>query len=117
MARSFGIALRERRRTAGLSQRQLAESVSLDFSYISKLENDRLPPPAADTVVQICRALSIPPGELLALAGKIPSQVHEGVSTSAAAQDFLREAQQMRLSDGEWRRMVSTLRRLRERSR
>jgi len=117
MARSFGTALRERRRAARLSQRQLAERAALDFSYISKLENDRLPPPAADTVLQICHVLDIPPGELLALAGKIPSQVHEGVSTSAAAQDFLREAQEMKLSDGEWRRMVSTLRRLRERPR
>lgn len=117
MVRSFGTALRERRHAAGLSQRQLAERAALDFSYISKLENDRLPPPAADTVVQICGVLGIPPGELLALAGKIPSQVREGVSTSPAAQDFLREAQQMKLSDAEWRRMASTLRRLRERSR
>ena len=109
--------MRERRRVAGLSQRQLAERAALDFSYISKLENDRLPPPAADTVVQICRVLGIPPGELLALAGKIPSKVREGVSTSAAAQDFLQEAQQMKLSDAEWRRMAGTLRRLRERPR
>ena len=117
MVRSFGTALRERRHAAGLSQRQLAERAALDFSYISKLENDRLPPPAADTVVQICGVLGIPSGELLALAGKIPSQVREGVSTSPAAQDFLREAQQMKLSDAEWMRMVSTLRRLRERQR
>jgi transcriptional regulator with XRE-family HTH domain len=117
MARTFGTALRERRRAAGLSQRQLAERAALDFSYISKLENDRLPSPAADTVVKMCRVLGVLPGELLALAGKIPSQVREGVSTSAAAQDFLREAQQMKLSDAEWRRMASTLRRLRERPR
>ena len=117
MARSFGAALRERRRAAGLSQRQLAEGAALDFSYISKIENDRLSAPAADTVVQICRVLGVPPGEMLALAGKIPSQVREGVSTSPAAQDFLQEAQQMKLSDAEWRRMASTLRRLRERPR
>lgn len=117
MTRTFGAALRERRRAAGLSQRQLAERAALDFSYISKLENDRLPPPAADTVVELCRILGTPSEELLALTGKIPSQVQQTISTSAAAQDFLREAQQMKLSDAEWRRMASTLRRLRERPR
>lgn len=117
MAQSFGTTLRERRRAAGLSQRELAERVGLDFSYISKVENDRLPPPAADTVVKLCRILETAPEELLALTGKFPSQVQRTVSGSVAAQDFLREAEEMRLSDEEWRRMASTLRRLRGRLR
>jgi len=117
MARSFGGALRERRRAAGLSQRELAERAGLDFSYISKIENDRLPPPAADTVVKLCRILGTPSEELLALTGKIPSQVQQSLSTSAAAQEFLQEARRMKLSETEWRRMASTLRRLRERTR
>lgn len=117
MARSFGGALRERRRAAGLSQRELAKRAGLDFSYISKIENDRSPPPAADTVVQLCRILGTPPEELLALTGKIPSEVQETVSTSAAAQEFLQEAQRMRLSEAEWRRMATALRGLREQSR
>lgn len=117
MPRSFGTALREHRRAGGLTQRQLAERASLDFSYISKLENDRLPSPSADTVVNICSVLGIPPGDLLALAGKIPSHVRDDVGANATAQEFLLEAQEMKLSDGEWRRMVNTLRRLRGRSR
>lgn len=117
MVQSFGTALRERRRAAGLSQRELAERAGLDFSYISKVENERLPPPAADTVVKLCHVLETAPEELLALTGKIPSQVQRTVSSSVAAQDFLREAQEMKLSDEEWRRMASTLRRLRGRLR
>lgn len=117
MARSFGEVLRERRRAAGLTQRQLAERAGLDFSYISKIENDRLPPPAADTVVKLCRFLGIPSEELLALTGKIPSQVQQSVSTSAAAQEFLQEARRMKLSETEWRRMATVMRGLRERSR
>lgn len=110
----FGEVLRERRREAGLTQRELAERAKLDFSYISKLENNRLPPPAADTVVQLCRIIGISPEELLALTGKIPSEIQQTVSSSPAAQKFLREAQRMKLSEGEWKRISSSLRKLRD---
>jgi transcriptional regulator with XRE-family HTH domain len=110
----FGEVLREKRRAAGISQRRLAERVGLDFSYISKLENGRLPPPAADTIVDICRVLGARPEELLALTGKLPSGVQETVGTSEAAQEFLQEARQMRLTDAEWQQMVRSLKRLRD---
>lgn len=113
MDETFGAALRERRRAAGLSQRELAERIGLDFSYISKVENGRLPPPAADTVVTMCRVLGVPAEELLALAGKLPSDVRQRVSTNQVAQQFLIEAGQMRLTDEEWRQMVASLRHLR----
>ncbi len=54
---TFGELLREKRRTAGVSQRELAAGAGLDFSYISKLENGRIPPPAADTAFAIARSL------------------------------------------------------------
>ena len=47
MAKTFGQSLRELRSSKIVSQRELAEKVGVDFSYISKVENDRLPPPAA----------------------------------------------------------------------
>lgn len=115
MNNAFGEALRERRRVAGLSQRDLAERTRLDFSYISKIENGRLPPPAADTIVLICNALGIPPEELLALTGKIPSAVQQTVSTNQTAQEFLREVQEMGLTNDEWKKMVKSLRNLRGR--
>ena len=113
MPEEFGVALRSRRRAAGLSQRALAARTNLDFSYISKVENGRLPPPAADTIVALSRALGSPPEDLLALTRKIPSVVHQTVSGSPAAQQFLREAQEMALTDGEWAQLVRALRGLR----
>jgi transcriptional regulator with XRE-family HTH domain len=115
LARSFGAELRERRRAKGVSQRELAERAGVDFSYISKLENDRIPPPAADTAVKLCQILGIRPEDLLALGGKLPSEVEQSVGSSSAAQEFLREAQEMRLSDDEWRKASGMLRRLRRR--
>ena len=113
MDNPFGASLRNLRRAAGLTQRELAKRSGLDFSYISKIENGRLPPPAADTIMVLCRVLNVQPEELLALTGKIPSDVQANVSTSPSAQRFLREAQAMKLTEDEWSHLARSLRRLR----
>jgi transcriptional regulator with XRE-family HTH domain len=111
--RRFGVALRERRCAAGLTQRDLAEQSGIDVSYISKLENGRLPPPAADKIVMLCRVLMVPAEDFLALTRKIPSVVQAAVSGSPSAQRFLLEATQMELTDFEWSDLFRSLRRLR----
>ena len=88
MTETFGQYLRGKRREAGISQRELASRISLDYSYISKLENDRLPPPSAKTVVSIAEALSTSRDEFLARVGKIPSDVEEAIGGSPVAQGF-----------------------------
>ena len=113
MAKTFGQALRELRRSKEVSQRDLAEKVGVDFSYISKLENDRLPPPAADTIVKLCKELGVPADELLASTGKMPTDVKERLSTSTAALEFVREAHEMNLTENEWKTLRRRLRRLR----
>lgn len=97
-----------------MSQRELAAATELDFSYISKIENGRIPPPAAETVIQICRALKTSSEDLLAASGKLPPRVQAAVSTSAAAQSFLENAMQMNLTDEEWRELTSSLSKLRD---
>ena len=109
MSHTFGNALREYRRVAGMSQRELAKKANLDFSYISKMENGRIPPPAADTIVLICQILGVEPEGLLALTGKIPSEVHADISSSKAAQEFLRTAKDMKLTDAEWSEITQSL--------
>ena len=110
---TFGEALRAIRRETGVTQRELAERVGVDFTYISKLENGRNPAPAADTIVKICRALEVAPEKLLSLTGKLPSDVQQTIGMSHAAQEFLRETQKMNLSDDEWRQLNQGLQRLR----
>jgi len=112
MDKTFGQKLQEMRRSAELSQRDLAEQVGVDFSYISKVENDRLPPPAADTIVKICGVLGAPADELLALTRKVPTNVME-MLTSPSARQFMRQAQEMNLTDQEWQTLVKRLKRLR----
>jgi transcriptional regulator with XRE-family HTH domain len=114
MDQTFGQALRELRRAKGISQRRLAASVGVDFSYISKVENDRLPPPAADTIVRICEALEAEATSLLSLTGKVPTDVKDMIASSPAAMRFVRDAQSLDLTEGEWNELSRQLKRLRE---
>jgi transcriptional regulator with XRE-family HTH domain len=109
----FGEALRVLRHKHGITQRDLASKTGLDFSYISKIENGRNPPPAADTIVKICEALKEPPEKLLALTAKLPSDIQQTVSASQAAQEFLREAQRRNLTEEDWRLLSDQVRQLR----
>lgn len=114
MKQTFGQALRELRRSKDITQRGLAEKVGVDFSYISKIENDRLPPPAADTIVKICSAMEAPPDTLLALSGKIPSELRNSIGSSPGAMQFVRSAQSMGLTEEEWKELTKQLKRLRD---
>ena len=113
MEQTFGPKLRALRRRANVTQRKLAELVGVDFSYISKLENNRLPPPAAETVMKICEALDVAPNDLLAITGKIPPNVQRSVGTSPAAIQFLSNAHDMELSEEEWKQLTQQLKQLR----
>jgi transcriptional regulator with XRE-family HTH domain len=110
---AFGKTLRELRRSAGVSQRELASRVGVDFSYISKVENGRIPPPAADTIVRICEVLGVDPDQSLAATGKMPTQIKEMLGGSSSALRFMREAHRMALTDDEWTEMVEQMKRLR----
>jgi len=105
MSTPFAEILRTKRRLAGISQRRLAESVGVDFSYISKLENDRMPAAAADTIVKIAQSLGCASEELLAAAQKLPEGVGSILSGNPAAVRFLQEASSLSLNETEWEQM------------
>ena len=113
MDETFGGKLRALRRAKGISQRELAEKVEVDFSYISKVENDRLPPPAADTIEKICGELGVKAEELMGLTNKIPTDLRQMLVENKGAREFMRTAQSMSLSDNEWTKLAGRLKRLR----
>jgi transcriptional regulator with XRE-family HTH domain len=63
-SRIFARLLREARRHAGLSQRDLAAEAEIDGTYTSLLERG-LRTPTIDVFVRLCRALKIEPHELM----------------------------------------------------
>ena len=64
---TIGRAIRTLRTASGLRQKELADRVSVDPTYISHLEADRREPSLA-LLRAISRALDIPPGLILSVA-------------------------------------------------
>jgi transcriptional regulator with XRE-family HTH domain len=87
---TFGERLRQLRLDKKLNQRDLASRVGIDFTYLSKLENGRMPPPASNTIARLSKALGAQGDELMLLANKVPTDIAPVISRSAAMPAFLR---------------------------
>jgi len=71
----FGQLIRQARKNQGYSQRDLAKLLDLDFTYLSKLENNRADyPPKEDVIRAIAHHLALDAEKLIFLAGRIPQQ-------------------------------------------
>lgn len=87
---TFGRLIQRLRRERGLTQRQLAASLGLDFTYLSKVENDRGEPPGEETVRRLAELLEADEEELLALAGKVPAALKARAQKDVEFARFLR---------------------------
>jgi transcriptional regulator with XRE-family HTH domain len=77
---SFGKRVLQLRRNSKLTQRELAARLEIDFTYVSKIENDNLPnPPSEQLIRSLARELSADPEELLDLAGKFSQRTLQNV--------------------------------------
>lgn len=118
---TFGQRLRALRVVKNLTQRELAEQVAgrlkdedrrgFDFTYLSKIENDRVLPPSTSAILQLAAVLETNADELLALAGKVPSDIGEALKKSQGARTFYRSAADLGLSEEDWRRLLDNLKR------
>jgi HTH-type transcriptional regulator, competence development regulator len=105
---NFGERLRQLRKDRGLTLRGLAEKINVDFSYLSKIENDRLPhTPSADTVRAIASALDANPIELLRMADKLPPELNS-MNAGPAARRFMERATQVASPD-DWEALLNLL--------
>ena len=89
-SRTLGERIRDRRRQLDIRQRVLADKVGIDFTYLSKVENDRGDPPSDETIVRIAHGLDLDELELLSLAGKVPSTVRNLAAEDPEFAMFLR---------------------------
>lgn len=79
---TLGSFLRERRESLReedrrFSVRKVAERVGVQPSYLCKVERGEVSPPSEDTLVRLARELDVPPDLLLAMAGKVSSDLLE----------------------------------------
>jgi HTH-type transcriptional regulator, competence development regulator len=87
---TFGERLRQLRLERRMNQRTLAAKVHIDFTYLSKIENGKMAPPSADTIVRLAKALNTDADELLLLANKVPEDLKPVITQSPALPAFLR---------------------------
>lgn len=125
-AKSFGQSIRELRKAKlpPLSQRELAKRVEnrlrdggyrgFDFTYLSKIENDHLPPPSTAAIIALAHELDANPDELLALAAKPPPDVGQVMKRSKAARLFFRLAVNESLSEAEWEKLLESIKRIKD---
>lgn len=84
MAKGFGDYVRERRealreRDERYSVRQVAQRIGVEPSFLSKVEREEVPPPSEAKIVSLARELGEDPDVLLALAGKVSSDLQEAI--------------------------------------
>lgn len=104
----FGERLREIRKEKRLTLREVAESAGIDFTYLSKIENGRIPyTPAVETIRGLAIALKVDAIELLTLANKLPAEL-EPLKTNQQARRFFDRAAKV-ASPGDWEAFLDLL--------
>ena len=115
----FGRFIREEREklqgTLGspYSLRQVASRVGLEPSYLSKIERDIFPPPSEAAIVRLANDLKLDSDVLLAMAGKLSSDLQAIIMQRPALfGELLRDLKSMpdhailriarEIEDGEW---------------
>jgi len=81
---AFGTYLRTRREALRRSDdrfsvRQVAERIGVEPSFLSKVERSEEPPPSEEKVVALARELHENPDVLLAMAGKVSSDLQRAI--------------------------------------
>jgi transcriptional regulator with XRE-family HTH domain len=70
----FGQLLRELRTKAGIGIKRLAPALRINYTYLSKLENNEIKP-SAELVDRVAKYFDYNRDTLLLSAGKIPSEI------------------------------------------
>ncbi|MEB3826426.1 helix-turn-helix domain-containing protein [Phormidium sp. CCY1219] len=79
---TFGKTIRQARKTKGYTLRELACLVNLDYSYLSRLENEKAEyAPSEDAIRSLAQVLDLDEEKLIYLVGRIPQ----------AEEDFLKK--------------------------
>ncbi len=79
---TFGERIRELRQGKHLTLRDLAADVNVTFTYLSKIENQKLSYgefPSEEMILKLAKALEADSDELMLLAEKIPDAIRQRV--------------------------------------
>ena len=84
MSKGFGDYVRKcreglREQDPSYSVRQVAQRVGVEPSFLSKVERGEVPPPSEAKILALARELGEDPDVLLALAGKVSSDLRQAI--------------------------------------
>ena len=107
----FGERVKNLRMKERITQRQLAEILDVNFTYVSKIENDRLEaPPSEKLIRRLALVLRTDPDALVELAGKIDSRKLQDIAMKKPeAGKVLRRIQRDPPTTKQWRRISKYL--------
>ena len=92
MSADFGVTIKNLRKEQRITQRELAEKVDVDFTYISKMENGQLKNfPSTETIIKIANVLNTDADNLILLAKKVPENIRETIVADDLATALLRK--------------------------
>ncbi|PKO01241.1 MAG: XRE family transcriptional regulator [Chloroflexi bacterium HGW-Chloroflexi-4] len=104
----FGRRIRELRVSKGISLRDFAEMVCIDFTYLSKIENSKVDPPSEEKIRAMANVLEVDAEGLLDLAGKIsPEQIRKAVESNSDVGILLRKLQSQKLTNEQLKKMLN----------
>ena len=110
----FGAFIRREREAREIGLREMAKKIGVSPTYLSKVERDELTPPTEDKVRAIASIIERDPDELLAMAGRVSSDIADIIrrhpvelsallrtANGMTAEDIARLAQDARKAKGE----------------
>jgi transcriptional regulator with XRE-family HTH domain len=98
--KSFGTLVRQEREAREIGLREMAQKIGVSPTYLSKIERGEFDPPAEDKVRKIAEIIDHDPDELLALAGRVASDLTDIIlKRPREMADFLRAAKGLTAND------------------
>ena len=92
----FGAFIRREREGKEIGLREMAKMIGVSPTYLSKVERDEFSPPAEDKVRKIAEIIGRDPDELLALAGRVASDLADIIRQRPREMaDFMRAAKDL----------------------
>jgi transcriptional regulator with XRE-family HTH domain len=111
--KSFGRVVRELRinHKDYSSLREFAKKVGLSPAYLSRIENEKEPPPSEAVVEKLADALGTDKYELFSYAGKVPTEFLETFKKNPkGVASFMRRVQEIGVeSDSDWKEIESSI--------
>src|SRR6516164_6106584 len=97
---TFGALVRREREAKRIGLRQMARMIGVSPTYLSNVERDAFPPPVEEKVRNIAEIIGRDADELLALAGRVASDLTEIIRQRPREMaDFLRTAKGLAKAD------------------